>query len=139
MSEQSAEDILARANEAVASLKEGYKDHLLRDMETLRDAAMRLEERAESSGDCAGALRELFITSHNMKGQAGTFGYTLVTDVSELLCEYLRAAPPANEATRRIVRVHVDALGMLVDHDIEGDGGEMGVEVVDRLRAVCAA
>lgn len=132
------EDILARAHAAVASLKEGYREHLRGDMETLRDAALRLEEAAEAGTEGADALQDLFATSHNMKGQAGTFGYELITEVSEILSEFLRARPPLDEATLERVRMLVDTLGTLVDQDIEGAGGALGQKLLDRLRQLAA-
>lgn len=138
MPPEKPEDILARAHAAVASLKEGYREHLRSDMETLRDAALRLEEAAETGGSGEEAVQELFVTSHNIKGQAGTFGYELITEVSDILCELLREKPPLTEETLERVRMLVDTLGELVDQDIEGAGGALGQKLLERLRKIAA-
>ena len=131
MSEDNADEILARAHAAVAALKEGYRAQLVQDIETLRACLHALEGEQT---DAEAPLQELFVTSHNVKGQAGTFGYDLITSISELLCEFLRAKPALSDEVELIVRAHVDALSLLVDHDVEGNGGELGTEVVEKLK-----
>ena len=131
MSEDNADEILARAHAAVAALKEGYRAQLVQDIETLRACLHALEGEQT---DAEAPLQELFVTSHNVKGQAGTFGYDLITSISELLCEFLRAKPALSDEVVLIVRAHVDALSLLVDHDVEGNGGELGTEVVEKLK-----
>jgi chemotaxis protein histidine kinase CheA len=131
LSEENADEILARAHAAVAALKEGYREQLVQDVETLRACLRELEAGAP---DGEHPLQELFVTSHNVKGQAGTFGYDLITSISELLCEFLRAKPALSDDVVLIVRAHVDALSLLVDHDVEGSGGALGTEVVEKLK-----
>ena len=75
----------------------------------------------------------LFGAAHNVKGLGGTFGYTLVTEIAESLCADLRARKQLDPAAAKLAKLHLDALEIVLKHNLTGDGGPMGAAVLVRL------
>ena len=68
------------------------------------------------------AARTVFTTMHDIKGQAGTFGYDLLAEIGESACEFgrnLRVPPTSEQAA--ILRLHVVAAQFVVGRNIKGD------------------
>ena len=128
------DDRLAMAEAAIEALKGDYKEQLRVDVEQLSNiwaAGGPLAPNAESA-------EALFVVAHNLKGQAGTFGYDLVTSVSASLCELLRAGQPSG-AKAKAVGQHVSVLNRIVEKDITGTGGNMGAKLLQALQALSKA
>jgi CheY-like chemotaxis protein len=78
--------------------------------------------------------------AHDVKGQAGSFGYRLATDIAHSL---VRALTPVLEdfgrrvdrqlALRHLLSAHVDALKLIANQRIKGDGGDEGRDLLDEL------
>lgn len=110
-------EALARAEAALARLSHDYPRWLRADLAAARTCL--------SPPD----LDRLHTIIHDIKGQAGTFGYPLISHIGQHLCRMLvDEAPPS----RRIVPL-LDAMESVVDHGLTGDGGEMGRELLARL------
>jgi chemotaxis protein histidine kinase CheA len=93
-----------------------------------------------AKGDDEGreAARALFSRAHNLKGDGGTFGYGLVTEIGALLSEYLitlDGAPAETPRTPRhdICRMHIEALRRVLNENIRGAGGPIERAVIDGL------
>ena len=67
-----------------------------------------------------------------MKGQGGSFGYPLVSQLGSALCRQLETAPPPGSAGMERVTALVTAIGRVIRERLAGDGGEEG----KRLRAL---
>jgi len=87
----------------------------------------------------SGALGRLFGIAHNMKGQGGSFGYDLITSIGSSLCECLRGREAATDELMRVIKAHIDGLAVVFEHDLKGDGGELGQRLAERLRGLVAA
>jgi len=110
-------EALARAEAALARLSSSYLSWAEADIRALTDCFARVEADRGTA-----PLAELFAIAHDMKGQAGTFGYPLVTRIGQALCRLIEQDPTA---TLRI-GAHVAALTRVVDERLEGEGGETG-------------
>lgn len=123
-------DALARAEAALARLAENYLSWAEADCASLRACLAEIEAHP---ADAADGLWRLFRIAHDMKGQAGTFGYPLVTEVAHRLCRSIESMPePDGHGLAHIAR-HVDALAEIVSGRLEGDGGERGLALLARL------
>ncbi len=74
-----------------------------------------------------------FDIAHNLKGQGATFGYNLVTELSEYLCKIMR---PKNNPDREGLPVMLSCAKALYDllaNRIEGDGGAVGARMRDEF------
>jgi len=79
--------------------------------------------------------RELEKLAHDFKGEGGTVGYPLVTEIAASLLLLLRHGDIGREETRAAVDAHIGALHLVLASKITGDGGEHGRELTNGLRA----
>ena len=125
-----ASHLFDAAEQAVAEHAKYYIAHASEDFAGLSE----LLEKAMAAGDARPELlKGVFGVVHNMKGQGGSFGYDLVTRIGASLCDFLRRVGDADDDAMRVIKAHVDALGIVITHRITGDGGEMGRKLIGRL------
>lgn len=122
-------DRLAQAQAAVDAMKDGYRGQLQNDVGELSSFWSSIDVKTPE----AGLMDQVFEVAHNLKGQAGSFGYDLVTSVAGSLCELLRD-DRSNPAKMKAVAQHVSVLGKIVEKDIVGDGGELGAKIQTALK-----
>ena len=108
---------LARAEAALARLSSDYLDWVAADLATARACL--------DSGD----LSRLYTIVHDIKGQAGTFGYPLVSTIGARLCQMLHAPSPPRTGLSRLLQ----AMQTVIADRLEGDGGAQGRELLARL------
>lgn len=124
------ESMIARAEAAVEALRETYREQLVEDVASL----CSLWSRIETEGIDQAKLDELHSIAHNIKGQGGSFGYDLVTDIGASFCDYLRGAPRMAPNELSIISMHIRMLKNVADNNITGDGGETGARLIEKLR-----
>lgn len=124
------ESMIARAEAAVEGLRDTYREQLAEDIASL----CALWTRIESEGIDQAKLDELHSIAHNIKGQGGSFGYTLVTDIGASFCDYLRGGPRMAPQELAVVSMHIRVLKNVSDNNIFGDGGETGARLIEKLR-----
>jgi hypothetical protein len=81
----------------------------------------------------------LYALLHNTKNTAEDVGYGLVTQICSLACGILQRSKDADESCLRAVKAHIDALVIIAEHDLEGDGGPLGHEMVCQLEGLAKA
>lgn len=89
--------------------------------------------------------QELMRVALNLKGQAATMGYPLVTEVATSLTDFL---DDMKKASRRLaddpktalpaVQFHVEALRILMAKNVTGRGGETEQALVEALKRIVA-
>lgn len=126
------ESLIAQAEAAVEALRDTYRLQLSADVAELEAIWSRFEEGASVEE----TLEALHAVAHNIKGQGGSFGYDLVTDIGASFCDYLRSAERRSSEELNIVHMHIRMLKTVSEHDISGDGGETGQRIVEKLKAL---
>ncbi|MBI1260890.1 MAG: hypothetical protein GC184_04120 [Rhizobiales bacterium] len=116
------DDALARAEAAIAELKESYHAQLGLDIAELETAYGELSDPATSSA----ALKTLASLAHNIKGQGGSFGYDLATEIGGALSDFLRQRPAPAGRARRIIHLYIRMLRIVFERKLVEDGGSMG-------------
>jgi hypothetical protein len=134
--EEGHEDAIARGEAAIMAEAENYFIRLRTDIATLQSAIA--EVLAETDGKKMAADR-VYALLHNTKGQARGFGYGLVTQICALACSILQQNRSPDAGVFRVVHVHIQALSIVIEHNLGGDGGELGQKMVGRLEALGAA
>lgn len=126
------DEFLARADKAVAALQTEFEAGV-----ELR--IKRLAEIGRSSWTLSAtredAVRQLRGHCHEIKGEAGTFGYPLLSDIADLFGDYLRETPLANQKIEAI-RAYVDTFDVVWTRRIKGDGGDLGRQLIASLMKV---
>jgi len=113
------------AGAALAGMGEEFAAGAQADAGTMKG---HLENAAQSSDDAA-FIKHVglaFGIAHDLKGQGGTFGYTLVTDIAEHLCTLSRPQNNPARDTLPLMQACAQALYDVLAGRIEGDGGDMG-------------
>lgn len=127
---------LAQAEAAINALKGEYAHQLRADVGQLAEIFGSVDAVNPSKSK----LEDLFAIAHNLKGQAGSFGYDLVTSIAASLCDLLRAqGDEIGTRDLKVIGQHVQVLGRVVDKGIVGDGGETGRKIVKSLRDLHAS
>lgn len=121
-------EALAKAEAALAGLSQHYLDWAANDAARLRACVQDMQDGKTS---LAAGLPRLFTIAHDMKGQAATFGYPLVTELGNRLCRLIEAEPaPDLSALPHLVRL-ADAMAQVIAERLDGDGGEAGRRMLD--------
>jgi hypothetical protein len=126
--------VLARAEAAIA----GMHDDFLAWAEADVDAAQRLYDEAQAlpAMERMVAMGRLFAIAHSMKGQGGSFGFPLVTQVADSLARFLAGQHLFTDREMDVIHVHVDALRMIVAERLAGEGGYTGEKMLNGLHKV---
>ncbi len=124
-------DRLAQAEAAINALKGEYVHQLRADVDQLTKVFASVNSKSPE----AALLEDLFGIAHNLKGQAGSFGYDLVTSIAASLCDLLRGQSGQTGARDlQVIGQHVQVMERVVSKGIVGDGGETGQKIVQSLR-----
>jgi two-component system chemotaxis response regulator CheY len=127
---------------------EHYRARLVDELRDLDDALAGLQKiRAGATtawvvaSDRAPGWAKIDRILHNIKGQAGSFGYDLITSVAALGQEMTRRlnGDPQNiqrhhEGVHRGTVALVQAMRLILRNGIRGDGGAVGERLLDKLR-----
>ncbi len=129
-------EAVARAEAAISELSVEFDDWLADEVERLGKA----QERAAREGITGEAGDEFFRVAHDLKGQAGTFGYPLVTDTCASLCRLfdsikdLESQPDSViEKFARLAENHVFTVRALVSGQIKDISHPMGKKLTQEL------
>jgi len=129
-------EAVARAEAAISELSVEFDAWLSDEVERLGKA----QERASKEGMTGEAAHEFFRVSHDLKGQAGTFGYPLVTDTCASLCRLfdsmndLKSQPDSVvKKFTRLAENHVYTVRALVSGKIKDVSHPMGKKLTAEL------
>lgn len=124
---------LARAEEVIANLADDYLDWVREDFERMEAAFEKLKS---GDGGDAENLEAMFQIAHDMKGQGGSFGYDLMTAIGDHMCRLLETLDKAGPREQVMIRVHIDAMRVVITKELKGDGGAEGRQLMMGLTLV---
>ncbi|WP_282604889.1 Hpt domain-containing protein [Pelagibius sp. Alg239-R121] len=101
-------------------------------------AVLERKYAAACAGDLAWpeVILEMRGIAHDIKGQGGSFGYPLITEVGDSLSTLLKHERMQSEAGLKLLAAHITALATILDKAIQGDGGNLGGSYTQRLSAL---
>jgi len=121
---------LERAEAVISSLSDQYLDWVKDDLENIQKAYEALQA---ADGADEEQLKKIFQISHDIKGQGGSFGYELMTTVGNSLCRFIEGKDSIELQHLDIVKLHIDTLKAIIKQDIQGDGGDLGKQLLTGL------
>ncbi len=128
-------DALERADAVIADLADDYLTWAEEDLTNLQAALAKLKA---TEGDNRAEVAAIFQIAHDVKGQGGSFGYQLMTEIGHHLCRFLESLETANPAEIGVIGVHIDALRLVIANKMKGDGGAAGEALYKGLELVVA-
>jgi hypothetical protein len=112
---------------------ETYTQRLRGDLASLRgtiESAINADQVEQKTVD------RIYALLHNTKAQGESAHSSLVSSICSLACGILQRTKAPDAGTLRVVKAHVDALAIVVEHQVSGDGGELGQRIVEQLRGL---
>lgn len=126
------EDLMAQATAALEEMSEDYPDWVSGLIDQLSEVHRRCVDTPEQRFQ---HFEQLHSIAHDMRGQGGTFGYPLMSDFADGLYEFTGVNTSTSDKNVEIIKAHIDAMRVVIKQRINGDGGEIGIQ----LKAILAA
>lgn len=123
-------DPVRRAEQALTLLENEFQTWMESEVATLEEARRRLVE-SRAVADRAD-LDALYRASHDIRGQAATFGYPLVGEVADGLCTLIEAYGAA-ETPQALIDRHVETIRAMVREDVRDRAHPLGLALARRL------
>jgi HPt (histidine-containing phosphotransfer) domain-containing protein len=126
------DDPVARAEAALAELSSEFSGWM--DSECDRLEAARQDVKRD--GFTQKSHDTLFRAAHDIKGEAGTFGFPAVVGAAESLCRLIEHTPDMQHIPLALVDQHVDAIRAVVREYARADLIDAATALTRRLREV---
>lgn len=123
---------IKKAELALDALSENFDDWMQQEVEKLlemRDAALALHLSTES-------VDNLYRVSHDLKGQATTFGYPLVEKFCISLCRLIDAFQDKALIPKLLINQHVDAVRAIVNEKVTEVDNDKANTLLKRLQTI---
>ncbi|MEX0693694.1 MAG: Hpt domain-containing protein [Rhodospirillales bacterium] len=124
---------LERAERVIEQMADSYLEWVQEDLVRM-DAAYKA--LAAAAGDRTAEADQVFQIAHDIKGQGGSFGYDLMTLIANELCRLIERQEDFGSAEVQAIKVHVDAMKLVIQNRMKGDGGANGQALVTGIRQV---
>ena len=128
-------DTLHRAEAVIAGMTGNYLEWAAQDLAKIHQA---LEDLKAEKKDHKDALARIFELSHDIRGQGGSFGYTLMTILGRTLCTFVEKLEDAGPAEVEVIQLHINAMDLVIARQMKGDGGKEGEQLLEGLDLVAA-
>lgn len=126
-------EMIAKANASVQKLGAEFESIFAQNVGELATAMVEVRQGGMAREKGLIQVRRLL---HDLRGQAGTFGYPLVSQVGDSACKFIDLSEDISDTEIEVIGMHVDALKAIAMTKIKGDGGPIGHELMSGLRKV---
>ena len=120
------DELLKKADALVEGLKGEFEMSADGHIKKLTQLYVTLYQPKNTREDGAIELRKI---CHTLKGEAGSFGYALISTIADLFGNYLRETPIESQK-QEAVKSYIDTFTLVWTQRIQGDGGEIGRQLV---------
>ena len=122
---------LRLAEDVVQNIKPTYEARFEADMRALKSLYVEMQDTKEFD------LPLLVDKVHDIRGEAGTFGYSLVTEIGRLLCEFIASIKDDIDDTEQLaVAAHLQAMQTVVVDKVRGEGPEVAKQIIAGLNVI---
>jgi len=123
-------EAIHQASSAIAYMADEFGDRVTLEIAMLMKLSHDLDNdpsRSEKIG--AKVLR----IARDVAGQGETFGYNLISKVGESMSRYVENVKKSEPLNGDVLRAHADAMRAVIKNKVKGDGGQVGIELVESL------
>ena len=122
-----SDDMLKNIEASIQAMSEEFLEAIGQQIDELMPLFQNI--KSEKKG-----MDDLFTKAHDIKGQAGTFGYPLITYVSNELCRFLeKIKAPYSEQSLHVVLAHIHTMNALFKNKVTGNGSDVEEKILDGL------
>ncbi len=116
----------------IASMGEEFSLRLPQEICAIEQDLIKLKAEPNTT-----ALRMvLFRRVHDLKGQAGTYNYWMITVIGNELCRFIEHSKILTPRHLKLMRYHVEAMKMVVQKNLVGKNPEGGQKMIDTLHTM---
>ncbi len=126
------EQAILRALNAAEDLMESYQGWAVDDLADLWNKFQAAEQHQVSKAE----IDSMFDVAHEIRGQGGTFGYDLISKVSDSLCKFLDGRSTLESLECDVIKVHILAMKAVFNQDLKGKQPELGEQLSGLLLAL---
>lgn len=116
----------------IDNLGQDFVNRLPKELEIIGHALVSLEKNPDDSARASILFRHV----HDLKGQAGTFDYNLISIIGNDLCRFIERPIPWTPRRLKVANFHVEAMKTVAKQRLTGLGGEHGQKMVDTLHSL---
>lgn len=129
-------DALEQAEQLIAGMQDSYLEWVEEDLKKITACYVAAQQE---TGSRKQVFKDIFSVAHDIKGQGGSFDYPLMTIIGNLLCRFLERLEKEDvepkESHMAVVKVHIDALRLVIAQRMSGEGGKVGDNLIRGLNA----
>lgn len=118
------------SNEKISNLQAKYEESLKQECNRLKKQ-VKLFSESPSNIDLKNGMKEL---THTLKGAGKTFGYNLISSIASDADLILNVTEIFTGGEIQNLKNHFDALSLIADKKISGDGGEAGLALLRGIK-----
>lgn len=125
-----SQEMIERADHALEGLSEQFASLMAGEIAKLSDLH---KQGVDDPARRIELVREIFEVAHDLRGQAGTFDYPLISRVGTSLCHFTDGMERCDERELEVIRIHINAMQAVLASALRGDGGAVGQEIASGL------
>ena len=118
------------AEDVLEQVKPGYEGRFEADMRALKSSFVKMQDIREFDLDL------LVGKVHEIRGEAGTFGYNLVAENGRLLSEFIGTIDDVGQTEELAISAHLQAMQTVVADKVKGEGPEVARQIIAGLNAI---
>jgi len=119
-------DVVKSIEETITNMVPQYLGWAMDDWQKLNAANLDTKE----------GIKEVLTVAHDMKGQGGSFGFQLVTTISNIICRIIESKETLTDKEKEAVKLATKAIKLTLDDKLSGDGGPAGKKMAAGLTKV---
>lgn len=126
-------DLIKQAESVIDTMSVEFSDSVGLEIARLMKFALDIEDDPTKSEKILKKVRRI---GHDLRGQGTTYGYDIVSSVAASLYRYTERLYSHVELNPEVLRAHADAMRAVIKNDVKGDGGAVGVELIQSLESL---
>lgn len=128
-------EILVRADKALESMQGSFLAEAQGQLAQLEEALSGVEAAGDDSAarDCQ--FVAAYGSAHEIRGQAGSFNYGLLTSICTSLCDLIELHQQQDPRPDLLapMRLHVSMVREVLERDLTGEGGNFGIALMGQI------
>jgi hypothetical protein len=126
--------VLAKAQELLENNTIDFKPIALMLVDVLHESIADAKSGAKKGEE---AIQAMLYPAMQLKAQGSMFHYPLISQIGDILVNFLETVPDVDKDVMDIVVHHKFAINAVLGSQIKGDGGKLGRELRDALLDAC--